>query len=783
MIRHHILLAFRNFLIYKNSFLINLIGLSTGLACALIIYLWVNDELAIDRFHEKNSRLFQVMEHQTYAEDIMTTTSTPGLLAETLKDEIPEIEYAATTTWVTTYTLSIKDHNVKADGYHVGQDYFNIFSYGLVQGDADQVLQDKGSIVISEELSNKLFGTTENVIGRQVELQHEKTFLVSGVFKGAPKISSTQFDFVISFEVYKDENEWVKSWGNNGPSTYVILQQGSHMQDVSDKIEDFVRKRNEQSNISLFLYPYSERYLHGRFRNGHLSGGRIEYVRLFSIIAIFILIIACINFMNLSTARATRRAKEVGIKKAVGAYKQSLVGQFLTESILVSFIALIIALIIVKLFLPQFNNITGKQIELTLTPALILSSLGIALFTGLLSGSYPAFYLSGFKPALVLKGEVKGSVGELWARRGLVVFQFTMSTILIFCVLVVYNQIKYVQTTNLGYDKDNIIYFSIEGKVDSNKETFLNELRQIPGVVKAGAIGHSLLGRNSNTSGLDWDGKNPDDKILFENIRVGYDMIETLGMQMKEGRTFSRDFATDSSAIILNEAAIRIMNYDNPVGRTMKLWGDEVHIIGVVKDFHFQSLHEVVNPVFFILQPKYTWYMMARIAKGQEKETLDRLQKFYTEYNPGFTFDYEFLDKSYEKLYAAEMRVSSLSQYFAGFAILISCLGLFGLAAFTAQRRLKEIGIRKAMGSSVSSIVLLLSKDFTILVGLSILIALPAAFFLINMWLDTFAFHIQLTWLYFIASGLVALVISWLTISIQSYKAARVNPTRCLRSE
>jgi predicted permease len=783
MLKHHLLLAFRNFLRYKSSFLINLVGLSTGLACVLLIYLWVDDELHMDKFHEKDASLYQAMEHQKYAEEIMTTTSTPGILAEALAEEIPEIEYAATATWVSDFTLSIGEKNVGAKGYYVGKDYFNIFSLGLIHGDANHVLLDKNSMVISSELSAKLFETTEGVIGKEVQLQHDKTFLVSGVFEGTPRQSSIQFDFVLSIELFKDENQWANSWGNNGPSTFAVLIEGADVDEVNYKIEDFIQKKNEQSNVRLFLMPYSERYLYGRFRDGKPAGGRIEYVRLFSIIAIFILVIACINFMNLSTARATRRAKEVGIKKAVGAYKGTLVSQFLTESILITFISLLTAIVIVKLILPQFNIITEKQIELIITPTLILWALAITLFTGLVSGSYPAFYLSGFKPVKVLKGDVKGTLGELWARRGLVIFQFAMSTILIFCVLVVYNQIQYVQNKNLGYNKDNIIFFQMEGRVESNRETFLSEVRKLPNIVSAATIGHNLLGRQNNTSGLEWDGYNPEEKILFENMRVGYDLIETLGIEMKEGRSFSRDFATDPIKIILNEAAIRTMNYENPVGRTMKLWGKEREIIGVVKDFHYQSLHSEVKPLFFILAPEVTWYIMVRIEAGTEKTTLNQLAGFYNEFNPGFTFDYEFLDQSYAGMYIAEQRVASLSQYFAGFAILISCLGLFGLAAFTAQRRLKEIGIRKAMGSSVSSIVLLLSKDFTQLVGISIVVALPVSYFLMSMWLSRFAFKIELSWIYFVGSGLIAILISWLTISIQSFKAARVSPTQCLRNE
>lgn len=784
MLQHNLILIYRNFLRAKGFFLINLIGLSTGLACTLLIYLWVSDELSVDKFHANDERLYQVMEHQQYADDIMTTASTPGILAETLKEEIPEIEYAATTAWISPYTLSIKDHNVKADGYHVGQDYFNLFSYPLIEGKADQVLKDKFSMVISRELAKKLFNTDENVIGKTVELQHSKSFQVTGIFEPM-KASSYQFDFVLSFEEFKDDNKWVMEWGNNGPATFVSLRTGSNPDDVSKKIKDFIKERNEEANATLFLQSYSSRYLHGQYENGVLTGGRIEYVKLFSIIAIFILLIACINFMNLSTARATRKAKEVGIKKSIGAQRKSLIIQYLSESTVTTLLSLVVALAVVWLFLPSFNLITDKQINLTLSDPLFIASLaGIMLFTGLLAGSYPAVFLSGFKPAAVLKGVVKGSWGELWARKGLVVFQFFLSVILIVSVLVIYKQIDFVQTRNLGYKKDNLIRLPIEGKVEKNLETFLNEVRSIPGVISASSLGHTLLGRNNNTSGLDWEGKNPEDEILFENVRVNHDLIETLGVEFVDGRSFSREFGTDTSKIIFNEAAIRVMGLQNPVGKVIKLWDIyDLEIIGVVKDFHFQSLHDVVNPLFFMLRPENTWNVVIRLEGGKEKETLKALTTFYNNYNPGFTFEYTFQDVEYAKQYAAEQRVASLSGYFAVFAILISCLGLFGLAAFTAERRLKEIGIRKALGSSSTNIVILLSGDFTKMVLLSIMLGLPASYWLLSQWMARFAFHVELSLWYFVAAGLIALFIAWMTVASQAIKAANVNPVKCLRAE
>ena len=784
MLRHILTVAIRNFSRHRSSFLINLIGLSTGLACAMLIFLWIYDEYQVDAFFENEDRLFQVMEHQQYADEIMSTLSTPGLLAESLAEEIPEIAYGATMFWGTTYTLSVGDLNLRKEGRYVGPDFLQIFSFPLLEGKRKDVLKELNGIVLSRSTANALFGSYQEAMGKTLELDHEDPFIVTGIFEDVPKASSLQFDFLLSWELYKKKNEWVLNWGSNGPQTVALLTEGADPQFVEEKIADFVKKRNEQSNVTLFLKPYSERYLHGRYEEGKLVGGRIEYVRLFSIIALFILVIACINFMNLSTARASRRAKEVGVRKAVGAEKRYLIRQFLGESALISFLSLLLAILLVITFLPQFNLLTEKHISLAFNAQVWLGILGLTLFTGMLAGSYPALYLSSFQPVRVLKGQLKGSWGELWARRGLVVFQFTLSMILIVAVLVVYRQIQFVQSKNLGYEKENLIYFSKEGRVAEHTETFLNEAGQLPGIVSISSLAHNLVGRQNNTSGLNWEGKNPDDRILFENVRVNYDLLETIGVELVEGRFFSKDFGADSSKIIFNETAIDIMGYEDPIGKKITLWDDyEMEIIGVVKDFHFQSLHESMNPLFFWLDPDLPWNIMARLEKGREKEALDNLTTFYEGFNPGFSLDFEFIDEQYARQYKAEQLVGTLSKYFAGFAILISCLGLLGLAAFTADRKKKEIGIRKVLGASTQQIVLLLTGDFTRLVIISILIGLPLSYFLTQNWLEQFAYKIDLSLGFFAAAGILTLLISWLTVSSQAYRSAQIDPQECLKSE
>jgi putative ABC transport system permease protein len=785
MLRHSLLLIYRNFLRAKSYFLINLIGLATGLSCTLFIYLWVNDELKVNKFHENDDRLYSVMENQKYATDVMTTTSTPGLLAETLKEEMPEVEYAVTTTWVSPFTLSLKDLNVKAEGYSVGSDYFNIFSYQLIQGNTNEVLKDKLSIVISRSLARKLLGSEDNAVGKIIELQHDKSLTITGVFENLPAQSSLQFDFVTSFEQFKEDNNWVTEWGNNGPSTFIVLREGTNAVAFSEKIKDLLKVKNDGSNATLFLAKFSDRYLYGKYENGVLTGGRIEYVRLFSIIAAFILVIACINFMNLSTARASLKAKEVGIKKSVGAQRSSLIFQYISESFLMTVLSVLVSLLVVWTLLPFFNSITDKKIVLNLlNPELLGGIILITIITGIVAGSYPALYLSGFRPAAVLKGEVRGSWGELWARKGLVVFQFLLCVILIVSVLVIYKQIDFVQTQSLGYKKEQLIQIPIEGKVLQNRETFITEVRRMPGVISVSSMGHSMLGQTNNTSGLKWEGKNPEDEILFENIGSNYELIETLGIEMADGRSFSEQYGSDTTKIIFNEEAIRVMNLENPIGKTITLWDEyTLEIIGVVKDFHFESLHDAVSPLFFRLNPDNTWNIAIRLEPGKEKETLVSLEKFYKEFNPGFTFDYKFQDAEYALQYAAEQRVASLSLSFATMAIVISCLGLFGLAAFTAERRLKEIGIRKALGSSSTNIVLLLSGDFTKMVLLSIALGLPISYWLLSTWLEQFAYHVPLGAGYFVIAGVLAIVIAWITVASQAIKAANVNPVECLRDQ
>jgi putative ABC transport system permease protein len=787
MIRHTLLLIYRNFKRFKSTFFINLIGLSTGLACTLLIYLWVQDELAIDQFHKNGDRIYYAMEHRVKADGIWTSPNTPGLLAEALEQEMPEVQHACASSRTFPVTISVGDKVLKAPGRYSSKTFFKIFSYPILHGSAETVLNDKSSIVISESLAKKFFETPAAAIGKSISIDRSIDYTVSGIFRDVPKNSTEQFDFVLSYQVIYDRSESIRSWTSTGTATYVLLKDGANVDEINKKLANYIHQKtnNEITYRTLFLTKFSDIYLYGKYENGVLVGGRITYVKLFSVIAVFILIIACINFMNLSTAKASRRIKEVGIKKAIGANRRTLIWQYLGESLMMSFLCMAVALLLVDLFLNQFNDITGKQLTFTFDRTILTIATSIWLFTGIVAGSYPALYLSGFNPASVLKGKLEVSFGELWARKGLVVFQFILSIVLIVSVIIVYRQIEYIQTKPIGYDRDNILMFQREGKMweTQSLETFLSEARRIPGVVSASSIAHNMSGHNSGTWRLEWEGKDPEDRTEFEHVAVNHDMLETLGIQIAEGRNFSRNFPADTASLIISEKGIEFMGLKDPVGKTVKLWGQDMKIIGISKDFHYESLHEDYKPLFFRLSADNTYIVMIKLGAGNQNETIAKVEQLYKNTNPGFAFEYRFLDEQYQQQYVAEQRVSTLSRYFAGLAVIISCLGLFGLAAFTAERRLKEIGIRKVLGSTEFGIISLLSADFTRIVFVAIVIATPISYFLTKSWLDEFAFRIDLTWWYFALAGILALVIAWLTVGAQALKAARINPVKCLRDE
>ena len=792
MIKNYFLIAWRNLLKDRQFTFLNLLGLSTGLACALLIWLWITDERNVDKYNEKDSQLYEVMQNIKHDGMIETTTNTSGLLAKALAAQLPEIEYSTTVVQASWFDskgiLTAGETRIKASRQFVGQHYFDVFTCPFIAGDENKVLSDKRSIAVSNELAVKLFHTPSNAVGKTISWsdgEFSGDYQIAGVFKGTPASATDQFDLIFNFDLFSQKRPLILKWGNSDPSTFVILKKGTDLKQFNAKIENFIATNSKETDKKYFAIKFSERYLHGVYKDGKQAGGRIAYIKLFSVIGIFILVIACINFMNLSTAKASRRIKEVGIKKVVGARRGSLILQYLGESVLMSFLSLGIAIVLIAMLLPAFNQVTGKTLDLHFSTSLVLSVLCITLLTGLMAGSYPALYISGFSPAAVLKGKLKTSFGEIAIRKGLVVFQFTLSVIAIVAVSIVYKQIAYIQSKNLGYNRNNVIGFEIPLEMDSAKlvaaQSFVNEIKKIPGVVSAGSHSHNLNGNHGGISGFTWPGKNPSADINFANLEVGYGFIQTVGIKMKEGKGFSDD-ARSFKEIVFNESAIRAMGLKDPIGKTVSFWGQPHQIVGVAEDFNFESLYNNVKPCFFQDYPIGP-NIIVRIQPGAEKQTIENIRREFASFGKGLAFDYKFMDEQYQALYTAEKRVSVLSGYFAALAIVISCLGLFGLAAFTAQRRQKEIGIRKVVGASVGSVAVMLSKDFVRMVLIAIVIGFPAVWWIMNSWLQGFAYRVAVGAGVFIAAALTIILITIVTISFQAIKAATANPVKSLRSE
>jgi len=776
----------RTFRRQKAYSFINMLGLSVGLACSFLILLWVQDELHYNRFHEEGDQLYRVMRNYHSDAQIYTWPSITKPLAQVLEDEYPEITDAVLITWEEDLLMRHGDLIFREQGYHAGPAFFEIFSFPFVQGDPETALDDPQAIVLSESLAHKYFGENgpADALGQTVRINNDKDFTVTGVFADVPAHSSLRFDFIIPIEEFIQRNPWVEHWGNNGLRLYVRLQEDADAALISAKIKNVIRDHHESANADLFLQPFTDMYLYSNFEEGQLVGGRIEYVRIFSMVALFILLIASINFMNLATARSTSRAREIGVRKAVGATQGSLVGRFIGESVLTALAALVLAVLLVILVLPVFNDLTGKHIGIDyLDPVPWLTFLGIALVTGLLAGSYPAFYLSSFNVISVLRNAVGHRRGAAGVRKGLVVFQFALSTLLIVGTMTVYLQLDYIRHKKLGLDRENLLYLTLEGGVQSQFDAFKQELLQQPGILSVTTASQNPLSIGQSTTDPSWEGKDPESEILFHIINANYDFVETMKMELADGRTFSRAFATDSVNYLINEQTARAMGMENPLGAQLRFWGQDGEVIGIVKDFHMTSLYAEIEPTIIRLDPDNTGMLFVRTEAGRTQEALASLQTVYERFNPEYPFEYHFLDERFEQTYRNEQVVGTLSNYFAVLAVFIACLGLFGLASYTAEQRTKEIGIRKVLGASVPNLVLLFSRDFIKLVMIAFVLAVPLAYYAVNQWLQDFAYRIDISWPIFLLAGVAALAIAWLTVSYQSVRAALANPVASLRTE
>lgn len=790
MFKNYFKTAWRNLLQNKAFSLINIFGLALGMTCSLLIMLWLKDELKKDRFHANDKRLFRVMENQYYSGEISTFPSTPGILAENIVKDVPEIEMASQMLWEETPLFTVGDKYDKEKGRYVQKDFLRMFSYKLLKGDRNTALAKPDAVVISKGLADKYF-KGEDPLGKMIRIDSRDNVLVTGVLDEMPELTSLKFDFLMSFDIWHKRNDWAKEWDNNGPRCYVMLKENTSVDKVNAKIKNYIKTKNKDSNVELFLQNYGESYLYSNWENGKQAGGRIENVKIFSFVAIVILLIACINFMNLATARSLRRAREIGVRKVVGAGKRQLIAQFIGESVMVSFFAVLISLLLVVLILPSFNELTEKQLSIDLTePTFVLILTGLTIMTGVISGSYPALFMSTLKPIVVLKGILKFKSGATLFRKALVVSQFALSIILILGMIVVYRQIDYIHNKNLGFAKEDLLYMPLEGGLSKNYLAFKDELLKQPGIRNVSSAGHSPVEVGSSTQGVRWPGKDTTKLILFSNNPITYDYIKTLDIQLIAGRDFDPSYSLDTMNYLINEAAARKIGYKDPVGKELTMWGDKGSIIGLMKDFHHNSLKVPIEPLILRLFKKswmgeggYWGSVIIRTEKGKTREAIASMESTFKKFNPGFPFKYYFTDDEIMKNYKAEYTVSKLSRYFAFLAIFISCLGLFGLVMFTAEQKTKEIGIRKVLGATVAGIVKMLSKDFLKLVLIASVIAFPIAWWMMKSWLNDFKYRVDIGWWVFVVAGVAALLIALLTISFQSIKAAIANPVKSLRTE
>jgi len=808
MLKHYLTIAWRNALNHKTLSLINLFGLALGITCYLLISLWVTDEREKDNFHENSSQLYTVYQtvtadgktEGTYASpyrvdrDTVIAANHISFLLEDVREAIPEINHISFYTtgyelpWGHPETFEVGEKKVKLEGSRASEDFFKMFSYPLIMGSPETALKEKSGIAISRKMAEIFFGSPQNAMGKTIRYENKIDFVVKAVFENISRQSSLQFDFLLNWEAQKT----VLEWASNNVYTYIQLADDTDVQRVRSKLADFLNVRLEKQTGVKYqtgLQRFGDQYLYNHFENGRPTNGRIEYVHIFDGVALFILLIACINFMNLATAKSIKRAKEVGLRKVVGSNRTYLIAQFFGESFLFAVLAGLLSVVFLLSFLPIFNLLIGKQLAY---PFVSLSFwvrlIGVSMVTGMLAGIYPALYLSTLKPVQILKGVIRSKQSTIRFRQISTIFQFTLSSLLIIATMVISRQMNYVRHSNLGYDRENLIYIRIEGELAKYQhyQLFKERASAMPGI--------ELVDRSSEaphdmgfevTDPVQWQGKLPNNNVPFKPASVGFDFVKLMRLKLAEGRDFSKDMATDSAdAFLVNEEAVKQMGITDPIGKWVSAWQKRGHIIGVLKDFHTQSLRDPIKPVILdVKEYEYFGFVIVRTQPGQTQTALNSLEKLYTEINPNYPFVYQFADLEYEKLYQNELTVAKLSLAFSSLSIIISCLGLLGLVVFAVEQRVKEIGVRKVLGASIREIVQLLSFDFIKLIGLALLIAIPIGYLLMSKWLDHFAYSITLQWWIFALTGILTFLVAQITISFQAIKAATANPVASIREE
>jgi putative ABC transport system permease protein len=786
MLRNYLKIAFRNLLKNRIYSFINLFGLATGMATAMLIGLWIWDEISFDKYFHNYHRLGRIMTTQTFNGEAGTGPATSIPIAGVLRTQYAgDFKKVALTSWNFGHILAVGDKKLSAQGMWVQPDFVEMFTPKMLRGNA-KAIADPTSILLSESLAKSLFGN-ENPVGKILRKDNQTNFTVAGVFEDFPK--NTEFNetqLLLPWATYLKTQSWIEksqdNWTNHSFQMFAQLNDRADFAQTAARIKDIPKAHPEThpAKEATYLHPMSRWHLYSEFKNGQESGGRITFVWLFGIIGAFVLLLACINFMNLSTARSEKRAKEVGVRKAIGSVKSQLVGQFLAESMLVVFIAFFLSVLLVQLSLPWFNQLSDKQMGIQwANPVFWLLVLGFTVFTGLVSGSYPAFYLSGFEPVKVLKGTFRAGRFASIPRKVLVVLQFTVSVTLIIGTMVVFRQIQFAKNRPVGYNREGLIEVNVVTEdLTGHYAALRDDLLKTGAVTEMATSGSPTTNVYNNQDDFSWNGKPPGSSILFAVVAISHEYGKTVGWEVKEGRDFSRSFSTDTSALILNEAAAKIIGFKNPIGETIRQDKKDYKIIGIIKDIIMESPFEPIRPTIFRTDWDWASVVNVRLKPGVPvQEAIAKVETVFRKANPSSPFEYKFIDEQYGKKFRTEARIGTLASVFAGLAILISCLGLFGLASFTAEQRTKEIGVRKVLGATVTDLWLLLSRDFVRLVLISLLISMPLAWYFMHKWLVSYPYHSDLSWWIFVAAITLA------TVSFQAIKAALANPVKSLRTE
>jgi ABC-type antimicrobial peptide transport system permease subunit len=789
MFKNFFKIAGRNLWRSKSFSAINIIGLAIGMASAMIILLWIQNELSYDQFHEKKERIYQAWNQASFNGKLSSWNTTPKILARSLEKDLPEVEQATRVNWNNKWVFTIGNKELFAEGNQVDSNFLQMFSFPLVKGNPTTVLKSMYSIVLTEKLAKRLFGT-EDVVGKIIKINDQGNFTVTGILKDLPNNTRFDFEWLIPWSFLRSKDIDENNWGRNNTSTYVLLKPAASLASVQAKLKSYKERYDpgtKNYNWEMFLYPISRWRLYGDFQNGKETGaGRISFVRLFAVIAAFILLIACINFMNLSTARSEKRAKEVGIRKVVGALKGSLICQFIGESVLLALIAGMIATVIVQVCLPAFNQLTDKNLFIPFNSlSFWAAGTGFVILTGFLAGSYPAFYLSSFRPVEVLKGKIQKAGALITPRKVLVVLQFTFAIILIICTVVVKQQIDFAKDRQTGYDKKSLIYSFLSPDINKNYSLLKNDLLQSGTAVSVTKTSAPLTQDWNSTGDVQWEGKDPNDQTGFRQFNEDGGLEKTAGVEFIAGRDIDPDkYPTDSSAMILNESALKVMKFNNPLGQIIKTGDKTWHVVGVIRDFILESPYEPVKPMF-IVGPN-SWFEVVLIKlndKNKMAQNLEATAAIFKKYSPNYLFVNNFVDEDYGAKFKDEERTGILASLFAGLTIFISCLGLFGLATYMVEIRIREIGVRKVLGGTVFNIATLLSKDFVQLIIIAALIATPVAWTVMHKWLDGYSYRVNIGWMVFAISGLLATFIALATVSFQAVRAAMANPVKSLRQE